>query len=329
MRNIFVISASHHFMQVEKCINDFNLDKRTLLIIILCTDSDEEIFELIVKEQGFDNIIFFRYWTFKEILSSKSYPYIKYIRNIPFCENLYISQYYTDYTLLAYNILRPEKTYLLDEGTASFRVIKDRRKKKLIEELKLTLKSVLYGRRIRKPKRIIFYTQYNLEKHLLSYDSIIKYTLQKSHNKLTFDKNSILIIGSSVCEVGIVKLDNYLHLIDKIIERNAEYQIYYYPHRKENISKINKLKNNENVIIIDSVLPFEFYFKNLKLTAYKYYSFYSPVLHNLSIQYISLPDLYVVKLDPTIVLKNHAIISDIYLDFERNKSLKVIAAADL
>lgn len=327
MKNLFVISAIHHLIQVEAVVKEMHLSKKDVPIVFFTNKSSEEVSLKALKVFGYENYRIFEYWEFQEIFSSKKHSrYIQYLKSIKYCENLFISQYSSDYSILAYKILAPKKVFLLDEGTASFKVIKDRQATKVFD-YKFFIKSILYHRRIYAPKKIIYYTQYDLGTGLGN-DEVIIYSFAKEENQTIFDHKEVLVLGSSIAEVEIVSKADYMEIITKIKERHQGKKLYYYPHRKENAEKLEEIKGL-GFDMIRSNMPFEFYYKSLISTPMYYYSFYSPILDNLSQQFHNLPHLNIIKLEENIIIKNHQIIKNIYDSYVKNKSLNLISPNEI
>jgi len=209
----------------------------------------------------------------------------------------------------------------MDEGTASFLVVKSRSVIRFINK-GLLLKSLFYKVWLKVPKEIIYFTQYDIENKNKN-DKIVKYNLEQQKNQIEFDDNSILILGSSITELEIVHRSLYFNILKRIIDSNHGKSIDYYPHRKENPEKIIMIEKL-GINIIRNNLPFENYFLELNRTAHVYYSFYSPVLDNLSKLYESIPDVRVIKLDKVCLLKNQSIIENIYNSYSKNRRLNLV-----
>ncbi|MCJ8152362.1 alpha-2,8-polysialyltransferase family protein [Chryseobacterium sp. SSA4.19] len=327
MKNIFVISAIHHLIQVEAVVKEIGLPKKEVPIIFLTNETSKKTILEILKLFGYENYKTFSYWNFKEIFSSaKHSQYIQYLKSLKHCENLYISQYYTDYSLLAYQFLKPEKVYLLDEGTASFKVSKERKTVKSFDP-KFLIKSLVYRRKINFPEKITYYTQYDFDINT-DKDDVIKYQFTKDEKPIEFDQNAALILGSSVAEVGVVTKDNYMKIIKKIREKFNDKKVYYYQHRNENAEKLNEILKL-GIEIIQSNIPFEFYYKSLNYTPLHYYSFYSPILDNISQQYKNLPKLNIIRFEKETILMNPQIVENIYESYLKNKNLHLISSIEL
>lgn len=321
MDHIFIISTSHHLIQLISAVKHFDLKKEEVQIIVMCAALNKKVLEEDLKRLGFININIFEYWTFKEILKGQAKDFICFLKRIKKCCSLYISQYSSDYSLLANSILKPKSLYLLDEGTASFLVAKTRIKLSTIN-WRFIIKTILYGEIISLPKKLIYYTQYDIENVNVN-DQVVKYSFNKHYNSIEFDNASILILGSSIVEVEIVKKELYFKILNDIKSCNSEKSIFYYPHRKENETKLKEIENL-GIIVLQTTEPFENYFEKLNTTSEVYYSFYSPVLDNLSKMYQNIPQLRVLKINEFDLLKNHQIIEEIYSSYSKNQDIQII-----
>lgn len=321
MDNIFIISVSHHIIQLLRAVTYFNLDRSNVQVVVMCTPNNKFELKNKLRDLGFDRVELFEYWTFHQILIGKSVAYIQYLKTIRMCKNLFVSQYSSDYTLIANSILKPSSLYLLDEGTASFLVASKRQNLSKFN-WKLSIKSILYRRAICLPKKIIYFTQYNIDKGVNS-DEIILYSFDKIINKIIFEKNSILIIGSSIVEVDVVLKKTYMEILHSLKLENENKCMFYFPHRKEDELKLKEIEFM-GYTIINASDNFENYFQNLNKTPEVYYSFYSPVLDNLSKMFVNLPRLNMIKLNQKDILKNREIIDDIYNFYSKNNNIHII-----
>lgn len=321
MNDVFIISTSHQLLQLDYAMRWFNLSNDNVQIILMCQRSEAKELLKKIKELGFKNVESFEYWKFKDIIRGAANEFNSFLKKIEGCKRLYLSQYFADYSLIAASVLKPSTLYVMDEGTASFVVVSSRNKKKILD-WKLLVKSILYKKCLKFPKSISYFTQYDLGNISIS-DSIVKYSLLKRDNVITLDDNSILILGSSVVEVEVVVFPTYMSIIKKIKDSHSDKKIFYYAHRKEDENKLQLIKNM-GISIVNSDQPFESHFGELVKTSSIYYSFYSPIFDNISKLYNNIPELRMIKFQESDVLRNKKVVMDIYYNYSKNDSVKLI-----
>lgn len=321
MNAVFIISTSHQLLQLDYAMRAFSLSVDNVQIILMCQRSEATELLKKIKELGFKNIESFEYWKFKDVIRGAANEFISFLKKIKGCNRLYLSQYFADYSLLAAAVLKPSILYVMDEGTASFLIVSTRNKKNLLD-WKLLVKSILYKRCLKFPKSVSYFTQYDLGNISIS-DSIVKYSLLKQDNVITLDDNSILILGSSVVEVEVVVFQTYMSIIKKIKDFHSDKKIFYYAHRKEDENKLQLIKNM-GISIVNSHQPFESYFGELVESSSIYYSFYSPIFDNISKLYNNIPELRMIKFQESDVLRNKKVVMDIYYNYSKNDSVKLI-----
>ena len=322
--NLFLTSALHQFQQVKSAIEYFHLNADDTQILYFSFDHQEIPSQLL---PSCINCVRFTNWVFKDLLNatSSAYRYLGFLKKIRGSEELiiYTSQYFSDTTLLTISILKPKNVIILDEGTASFRIADYRAKHSFRLNPKLLLKSILYKTFLLYPKNVTYYTQYNFKTK--KNDNVIKYEFSKRELTINIEKGFIIVLGSSISEVGVVSQQSYLKLLKQIRMRHKGYRIDYYPHRKEtsrSIYKVEALGYN----IHNSNIPFESAYACLGTYPEIMYSFISPVFDNISKQYSMFPNLYIVEIPKNMYLDSNTLktYEQIYSNYRMNKDLKVV-----
>ena len=215
--NIFMIGTAHQYHQVEIAVRQFCLDKNDVYLLVEDLGF-ENAFQEGLSDAGFGEVIFFKSWRFEDlVLKPKlSKQFIATCRSLRFRFrriNLYTSHYDSDFCLLADSILKPKKFVLMDEGTASFETAIARRSNRG-NNLKLFIKSILYNVPISLPRKIIFFTKYNLK---ISFpDEVSLYCEAKIDNPVVSkNKDVVVFLGASIVEVGLLAANHYHELLIK------------------------------------------------------------------------------------------------------------------
>lgn len=321
--NIFMIGTAHQYHQVEMAVRCFCLDKKDIYLLVEDLGV-EKVFQDSLRSAGFGAVIFFKSWVFKDVFMNPRFSkdFIAICRSIgsTFTSiNLYTSHYDSDYCLLADAILQPKKIFLMDEGTASFETVIARRSRRG-KNLRLFIKSLLYRVPIKSPSRITYFTKYHLKPKFP--DDLWLYSDAKIDNPLvSVDEDVVVVLGSSIVEVGLLRGFCYFELMKKVRLSYPGKSIRYYPHRKESIHKLQKIKVM-GFEIIKNDQPFEKLFAVLENVPHVIASVYtSGVLDNLSARYNNLPDLVLYKFDDGLLLKNRDVYADIFNHLMLNDSL--------
>lgn len=317
----FIIAADHHFLQVKEAITEYQIEDDDFYVIFIQV-TDRKWIDKIIDQNGLGNYSVFKNWIFKDLFFKRKVPnnYISFLKSVNNINNLFVSQYSSDYSLLSYNLLKLNRVILMDEGTTSFKIVKSRSIEKK-NDFKMILKSIFYGVYLKLPLSVEYFTQYELDTGVS--DFVKKYSFQKKN--IHFEKkskNQIILLGSSIVEVGLISEDDYFALLINIKNIFSNCQIDYYAHRKENQKKLDLIiKKNFNVI--ENSAPFETVYSELKVLPKCICSFYSPVLVNLNRMYSELPELLIFEFNLELLAFNKEVIRDIYEDYKIHDGVKV------
>lgn len=329
MRNIFLIAAEHHLIQVERAIDHFNIDPNTAVFWFIKLSTKDNWVEKYIAQQPPDlKYRISHSWTFTDLLRFDKRPkalikQLKVSTVDPQVERLFYSQYESDFSLLALALLDPQEVILMDEGTASFSVCQKRKATIKANRIKLLIKSFFYQKKIDYPSSLLYFTQYALD--IPVFDRIEKYEFPKMDNTLLqMLDDQVYFLGSSMSEVGLVDESYYLDCMKKIYDRYKDKtKVTYFRHRKESLSKLEKIQNMGFVIKANDT-PFEFYFETLEVSAATLGSFFSPTLQTISLKYINLPKLDVFKVDSSKLKFNHKVVKEIYHAYSTNQDINTV-----
>jgi hypothetical protein len=325
MINIFLIGAEHQLFQVEYAISHFNIKKSDSFLILENIGSNSEFINKISLSKNYASILVFDSWTFKDLFfnPNKHLDFIKLCH--PFENNnvrFFASHYDSDSTHLFFAIVKPIQYYLLDEGTASFSVLRKRQSFNLKIFFKNIIKSFLYLRIIKIPKEIIYFTKFDLE--VSKKDRKIIYLENVIDNALSiFHDNEVAFLGTSVVEVGLMDEAHYLFFLNKIVSMDIENRLYfYYAHRKECQIKLNKIEMlGFKIVKLDE--PFEIFFSNRTSFSGTICSFFTTnVIFNIASCYKKLPKLVVYKFDGNFLIKDIEIFENIFEFMKKNNLIQ-------
>jgi hypothetical protein len=327
MAYIFLIAAEHQLTQVKIAIDFFKVASKQVFLIVLKIGNTDYI-DRILNDNYFRNITYvFDNWVFKDLFLNRSII-VSYIN---FCKKLkkehdeyffFTSHYDSDPDLLLAAIIKPKQYFLMDEGTASFSVLK-KRQLKVKQTIQYLIKSFIYGYRINLPNKITYFSQYHLDKH--QNDSIVNYVLPKALNPLkVLLRQECIFIGSSIVEVGLISLSNYLFFIKKIHFDMGNKKITYFAHRKESLEKLKMIERMGFSIEVNKE-PFENQFARwIECPATISSFFVTGVLDNIAKSNEKIPELKVYKFDTKLIIKDGEVYEAIYKDMANNLRLKFI-----
>ena len=326
-KTVFLIGTEHQLFQVKTAIAHFNLATENVILVIVAVEKDGFAQKMKGSNQ-FGKVIIFKNWVFKDLLSNSS----KCKEFIDFCVDLkkrnivdtfFTSHYDSDPDLLFLSIVNPTMYYLMDEGTASFSVVHSRNKPNYQKKIEISIKSLLYGIAFSLPKKVTYFTQYNLDKK--EEDVLEKYYIKKIANPLAnLINDESIFIGTSIVELNMIKESDYLSLLIKIYDEINHTKCYYYPHRKESTEKLRLVEQIGFVIKrIDE--PFEMMFvKQQKFPILCCSFFTTGVLDNMAKSNEIVPELRIYKFDVTLLLLHSEVYEQIYTEMQTSQQLKFI-----
>jgi hypothetical protein len=327
LKFVFLISTEHQLFQVKTAIAHFKLNIEKVVLLILAIDNDNFAKKMTGNKQ-YGEVIVFQNWVFKDLFLNRS----KCKLFIAFCEDLkrnnkvdifFTSHYDSDPDLLFLSIVNPPQYYLMDEGTASFSVVNSRNKLVYRKKIEIFIKSILYNKAFSLPQKITYFTQYNLNKK--EQDVLEKYQVDKIDNPLIkLLESESIFIGTSIVELNMIKESDYLVLLQKVYDNIKQTKCYYYPHRKESITKL-RLIEQMGFIIKKIDEPFETMFaKQQEFPALCCSFFTTGVLYNIAKSNEKIPELKVYKFDVTLLLLHSKVYEQIYTEMQTSYSLKFI-----
>lgn len=328
MITLISIGSEHQLFQVRIALNTFKINESNVIYFIEDTGIEKKFIQTLIESKKYSNVIVYDTWIFKDLLFKKD-KYRAFIKKCYSIKNEYLtdfnllySEFDTDANLLIQSIFSPKKSILLDEGTAIFNVL-EKRDKTIISTSKLLIKSLVYQLKINLPSSIVFFTKYNIK--CSKYDSIVKYQEQSVLNEVKLSDEKIMyFLGSSVVELNIIKLPNYISALRKIKKINKSIRILYFSHRKENKEKL-KIIESIGYEVISNQAPFEELFRNLEVWPSNISSFhFTTVLDNISMKFTNWPKLIVYKFPENNFVKERNAYNQIFLHLENNRKLNII-----
>ncbi len=224
------------------------------------------------------------------------------------------------------NSLASDNIYCLDEGarticTAMARSDKDNSfvGKVLGEYAKRNAMGLLYGYRVNPIKSIQYFSCYTVP--LRKNDTLAVNTYDLLRTKLQDvpkDLETLLFIGSSLSEVGVVSEEYYLCSLKKILSYYSGKKIHYIAHRGDSEEKLCKIENDIGMKVVKYDIPFELVISQSESIPYGVVSFYSSVLVNCYKMFAGNLKVVSVRLDYDEISNRHKDdIENVYSYFEK------------
>lgn len=322
--NCFIIGTEHQYAQVLHAIEYFKIDERQVILVFENLGKENKFISHLSNERKFKHFYVFDSWIFQDVIFkynvvNKFIGLCYLINKNYYIENLFISHYNTDSTLIFESILSPNKIFLLDEGTASFSVVLKRKNLKTFN-FKLIIKSLCYRRIIKLPKSLCYFSLYNLDTN--STDSLIQYNIAPILNQPLDIRNSVIFfLGSGIIETGLLLDEQYFKYLKSIRKLYSDKHIYYFAHRSESLLELEKIKEFGFEIVVNK-MPFEKLFETLQYWPLKICSFnFTGVLDNISRKWVNIPELEIFKISSSDFLKEKEVYLEIEKHLKKNKKL--------
>ena len=285
MYNLFIARTPMQILNAFEATQHFKTQENILVIIHNRLNNNEEqiqkIIEIFSLNTIFNKIIEIenrgksKFKQAKELINSlQQHPY----------EHIFLGSYGGVGRLLLAN-LEHQKSYLIDDGTATIvahkDIIKNRNRTKLgFKELR----ALLFGLKVKIEKPINFFTIFYLEQ--LADEVIIKHTFEhvkQQFSQATHKSEEIYLLGQSITQYDMISEEKYICYIRQIIAQYRDQKIIYVPHRAEiHNDELNSLIN-ENFTIMPSTMPIELYFLINEIYPKHVISFFTSALYTLNV----------------------------------------------
>lgn len=300
--NFFVISTPSQMINAVQFIYHFNIKDENNLIVISCTSQDYisqikqigsslslEYCILFSIKLSESKLQMFNRIPLKLIKLYISKIRIKKIQNIRDGDRLVLGNY-SNFICQYFTQQSEANTYLLDDGTGTIYIAEKR-----ITELKNGIpmfESNFKKRALWLVKLLLGFYNYKISPKFTffsSYEIVISEKDQYVFNNYSYLKNNFSLksinvqneyfIGSPLSEVGYVTQDIEIELILNYVNQNKLSKLFYIPHRKDSLNKINRLK--ESMEILNFNLPIEFALSKVDSLPEKFVGFCTSAFPNL------------------------------------------------
>jgi hypothetical protein len=293
--NIFLLTTPSQLINVIEAKRHFNISANSSVAIINAYSTNLIQMKELLKQVEWSEIIFMeddaerqkeheqhlkngnRLRAIKRVFQ-QSAKLKNLIRKYSIVKNLFVGYYLSLENIHIVNKVYYERLILLDDGIATLEV--NRRRKNNISFLnawnieflgRVLFKKFILGYKLNHPKSAVFFTSYNIETG--PNDSIVNndYSEIKRLVGHRETSNEVYFLGQPLSEEmpKIVTEEVYFRYIEFVMEKFKSQKVVYIPHRDEDRSKLERLKNAFNISILFNDIPFEiFLLKQPKLPRY-------------------------------------------------------------
>lgn len=287
MHNLFLVKSPLQLLNAIEAKHYFKLDQKSCILVLMCDKkSMHQMQELAKAHEKWGEIIFIdnvspffglyrkniidaSFSLFRLRFLKSSFFMVRKLNALARCFNkidhLFIGDNYNSFMRHFINKSSHKSLILLDDGVGAIYMAEIRRKgfktapvDKLKKRIKLTAKRLMQGLNDRQADHVCFFSVYDLE--LSENDTQIKnnykYLRQESENIEATD--NVYFIGTVLPETGFVTNELYMNNLKQVIEYFKGRTVVYVAHRREDYTKLQKIKEELNVEVIQFDYPIEF-----------------------------------------------------------------------
>lgn len=255
---VFLVESPMQLINAIEAKHHFSIQKTYLLIRYdgIASNDNHIDYVLDMIDNKFDRISYIMLQYGKKNIFKMLIPLIWCIKFNP--EYLFIGNYFSGFSRLVRMFYPNKKTIFLDDGAQTTRLYYDNKKINMFSYFSFDE---------RYPGRIY-------EKHGFNY---LKQRLREKEQKIK--KGTVFFIGTPLVENHLIEPSQYDKVLKSVINHYKNYEIKYFPHRFEDLTK---LKENKEFDIVSINMPFELYLLQVKMLPEKVVSFYSAALYTIN-----------------------------------------------
>jgi len=239
-------------------------------------------------------------------------------RSLKRVDDIFIGNYSVDYMRHFSNITGHDTLYLLDDGTSTIFINKNR-KEALPEGAKASVINTITGLKTGQSETVTFFTTYDLD--LKQGDSVIKndYRYLRGLAASATRTDEIYFLGQTLIIEGLSR-ERYMEYLRKVLKYFGDEKIVYVPHKLEPLDKVEYIRDQMGLTVKRFPVPIEYQLTMGGTVPKMLTSFCCSALENCRI--IFGPDLPIKSfyLDPEHCPHLPGFVRDIYCYFESKSS---------
>jgi hypothetical protein len=179
----------------------------------------------------------------------------------------YIFMGYARYVYMRHFVNRTphQKTFLLDDGSATIQIAKERKeglnkasRLSVDKKIKLFAKKLFQRLKSEEKESLCFFTAYDVEPG--EKDEVIKnnYDYIRSVNKILEQDDVVYFLGSPLSEAGIMEQKEYLECLEKVNNYFRGLKLVYVAHRREKKENLEEIRKSLNIDVVLFNFPIEY-----------------------------------------------------------------------
>lgn len=313
MNNIFLVKSPLQLLNAIEAKHHFGLDDKDCYLLVMGDrKSYSQLMKLIVASQQWRNVILMNRvglmignpWSVNEefhdidrlrkTLLRSSVFFIRrlnrLVRAIDDVQYIFVGDNNNPLMRHFVNSLHHEHTVLLDDGTATLDIARQRmqgqtarKPNRLSKKIRLAAKRVLQKLNDQQPDSVEFFTAYNIE--VSNSDRVISndFSYLRKQAKDLPVTDAIYFLGSPLSEVGLMTEADYLQQLLMVRAEYADRDFVYVAHRRENRHKLDAISQYPGAQVRLFEYPVEYQLAILGPRPTTIASFFTSALDNLNI----------------------------------------------
>lgn len=255
---VFLVESPMQLINAIEAKHHFSIQESFLLIRYDGIASNDNHIDYVLEtiDNKFSRISCIKLQYGKKNIFKMMKPLLWCLRYTP--EFLFLGNYFSGYSRLVRLLYPNKKTFFLDDGAQTTKLYYDNKKINLFSYFSF---NEVYSGRI-------------YEKHAFSY---LKNKLKEK--KQDTKKGIIYFIGTALVENHLIEASRFDNVIKAVMKHYRNYDIKYFPHRFENLTKF---KERYKLEIVNIDMPFELYLLQEEVLPERIISFYSAALYTVN-----------------------------------------------
>lgn len=345
MNNIFLVKSPLQLLNAIEAKHHFELDDKDCYLLIMGDrKSYPQLMKLVIASQQWNNVVLLNRvglvagnpWAVcddlgdvdrlrKTLLRSSFFSIRRLNRLAESIENVqYVFIGNNNSPLMRHfsNSLNHQQTVLLDDGTATLDIARQRlegkvarKANKLSKRIRLAAKHIFQKLNARQPESVVFFTAYKIA--VTGSDRVINNDFAYLRSRALGLKatQTVYFLGSPLSEVGIMSEAKYLESMRRVKKYYTGKDVLYVSHRRESQEKLAKLKSKYGFKLACFDFPVEYQFAFEGPRPVELASFISSALDNCRLIFEDKMKIVAFKLNE-INADRRDVVNEIYDNYE-------------
>lgn len=288
MNNIFLVKSPLQLLNAIEAKHHFGLDDKDCYLLIMGDrKSYSQLMRLVIASRQWSNVVLLNRvglvavdpWSVcddlgdinrlrKTLLRSSLFSIRRLnrlARSIKDVKYIFIGNNNSPLMRHFVNSLKHQQTVLLDDGTATLDIARQRmqgqvarKTNKLSKKIRLAAKRIFQKLNARQPESVVFFTAYNIA--VTGSDRVISNDFAYLRNRAIGLKatETVYFLGSPLSEAGIMSEPQYLECMSRVRKYYAGRSVLYVSHRRESQHKLGKIRDEHGFELACFDFPVEY-----------------------------------------------------------------------